>query len=238
MADPVALNPEQHTGLRMRDAIDSDRFGQQQVVPLVVHEFAQAGSDAPVVFVKSSASGQFQAVQLVGLAAGENLLLQDGQWRGFYTPGALRMDPLRLVRTAPDSDQLAVAVDPDSPLLDTVEGELLFESDGSPSAFLGERQRALGQYFEHGEVTRAMVARLAELDLLRLQELKIDLPGETVKVGGIYLVDEKKLAELADDVVLELHRNGFLQAVYAHLLSLQQVRRLVRLKTGDGPVAA
>lgn len=233
MADPVALNPEQHTGLRMRDEIDTARFGRQQVLPLVVHEFAQAGSDAPIVFVKSSATQQFQAVQLVGLAEEENLLLRDGQWLGDYTPGALRMDPLRLVRAGPDSDQLAIAVDPDSPLLDNREGELLFEADGTVSAFLASRQQSLSQYYEHGEVTRALVSRLAELGLLRLQELKVELPGETATVAGIYLVDEKQLNELPDETVLELHRRGFLQAVHAHLLSLQQVRRLVKLKTGQ-----
>jgi hypothetical protein len=235
MAEPVPLNPQQHSGLRLRDEVDVARFGQQQVLPLVVHEFTQAGSDCPVVFVKSSATQAFQAVQLVGFAPDENLMMRGGRWSGLYFPGALRLDPLRLVRVAPESDQMAVAVDPDSPLLSQTDGELLFEADGSPSAFLTSRQQALSQYFEHAEVTRALVARLAELELLSLRELTIDLRDEKTSIGGIYLVDEKKLRELPDEVILELHRRGFLQAIHAHLQSLLQVRRLARIKLDEDP---
>ena len=47
---------------------------------------------------------------------------------------------------------------------------------------------------------------------------------------GIYLVDEQKLRELADEVILELQKRGFLSAIYAHLMSQNQVRNLGRIK--------
>lgn len=231
MSTTVALNPQQHANLRIRDTIDAQRFGTQQVVPVVVQEFGKAGGDCPVVFVKNATAGRFQPVQLVGLAQNENLMLLDEEWLGLYIPGALRLDPLRLAATGRDSGELAVAVDTDSPLVGETEGEALFDEQGQPTAFLSARQQALAEYYEHGQATEAFVARLEELDLLRPQELSIDLRNEQARVGGIYLVDEGRLHELGDEVLLELVRRGYLQAIHSHLMSVQQVRRLARLRS-------
>ena len=165
-------------------------------------------------------------------------MVEDGRWLGTYIPGCLRLDPLRLAITAPGSEELAVAVDMDSPLVGETEGERLFDDSGEPSDFLKQRQQMLGRYYEHGQITTAFVGYLAEKELLRQQELNIDLPGEKATVGGIYLVDEAKLREQPDDVVMDLFKRGYLQAIHSHLMSLHQVKRLVRIKQAAGSKVA
>ena len=48
--------------------------------------------------------------------------------------------------------------------------------------------------------------------------------GETNRLTGFQGVDRKKLRELSDDSVLELHKSGGLDALHAHLLSMQNFR--------------
>lgn len=48
--------------------------------------------------------------------------------------------------------------------------------------------------------------------------------GETNRLTGFQGIDRKKLRELSDDSVLELHKSGGLDALHAHLLSMQNFR--------------
>jgi SapC len=231
MSQPVPITPSLHGNTRVRNEINFAEFSDQQVIPVTVHEFANAGADCPIVFVKNAESEQYQAVAMVGLATGESLLVEDDKtWGGTYLPGVLRMGPFRLARTNPEENQLAIALDMDSPLVGESEGELLFAEEGKPSVFLEERQKSIGQYFEHGQVTHAFVAKLVELGLLSQRELNLDLAGTKASINGLYLVDEQKLRELSDEVVLDLFNRGYLQAIYSHLMSLHQTKRLVRMK--------
>ena len=230
MTQVVPLNPTAHGKLRVKGQADVQASAGQQILPLVVHEFTQAGNDTPVVFVKDATNEQFQPVQLLGLAQGENLLVDGQRWLGGYIPFILRGAPFRLMKTSPDAEQVTVGIDEDSPLVSEEEGEALFNEDGSPSDYLQQRRDDLQRYVQQGQLTEAFVKRLMELDLLVPQELNLELAGQKSNITGIYLVSEQKLRELDDATTLDLNRRGFLVAIHAHLMSLGQTRRLARLK--------
>ena len=76
--------------------------------------------------------------------------------------------------------------------------------------------------------TRLVGRRLLELGVLRDMRFDATLPdGRKHSVDGFLTVDEKKVAELPDAVVLELHRNGMLGLVHLHWVSLGNMRRLL-----------
>ena len=233
MSQPVPLTPDLHSQTRVRPGINASRFEGQQILPLVVHEISQAGSECPVVFIKNPENNQFQTVALLGLAQGENLMIRNHEWQGSYLPGVLTGDPFRLMAAAVDSDQMSLGIDESSPQVGGVEGELLFDESGKPTAYLEQRRDALVRYFETTRVTQAFVARLVELELLVSKELTIDIGGKKSTMGGIYLVEEKKLRELEDKPLLDLHKRGFLSAIHAHLMSQNQIRNLARIKVAQ-----
>jgi hypothetical protein len=230
MSNPVPLTPTQHSQTRVRPGVDASRFEAQQVLPVVMHEIIQAGSECPIIFIKNPDKDQFQPVALLGLAKGENLMIKNQQWQGSYVPGILTNEPFRLMAVAPDSDEMAIGIDESSPLVGGVEGELLFDDKGEVTPYLERRRDAMNHYFEHGQLTHVFAAKLGELELLVAKELTVDVGGVKTSMGGIYLVDEEKLRKLSDESLLELQKRGFLGAIYAHLMSQNQVRNLGRIK--------
>lgn len=230
MAQPVPLNPALHSQLRVRIAPEFENSIGQQVLPITVFEFSRAGNDCPVVFVKNSETGQFQAVMLLGLSRDENLMYRDGQWQGTYVPEVLRMGPFKLIRPNAEADVGAVGLDLDSKLVGEGEGEPLFDAEGKPTEFLQEARKALETYYQQSHATHAFLSLLVQQDLLTQQTLTMDIEGEKVQIEGIYLVDDRKISELPDDVALDYYKRGFLQAAYAHLMSLRQASRLASMK--------
>jgi len=230
MAQPVHLDPAKHNHLKARRAPDLEASVGQQVMPVTVWEFSRAGNDCPVVFVKNADTGQFEAVMLLGLTQGENLMYQDGQWQGTYIPEALRMAPFRMLLDEANTEQGVLGLDLDSPLLSDTEGEPLFDDNGNATELVREAGQRLETYYQQRHATSAFLSLLVEKDLLSQQSLSMEFEGEKVQLDGIYLVKDQKVRDLPDDVALDFHRRGFLQAIYAHLMSLSQASRLARLK--------
>jgi hypothetical protein len=88
--------------------------------------------------------------------------------------------------------------------------------------------------------TERFCARLKEFGLLMEMNAKADLvDGSSFVVNGLKVIDERKLLQLADGQALEVLRSGELSWVYAHLLSLSNLNRLVdrlaELKKGVMP---
>ncbi|NJM44702.1 MAG: SapC family protein [Brachymonas sp.] len=85
--------------------------------------------------------------------------------------------------------------------------------------------------------------RLKDLGLLMEMNAKADLfDGTSFMVNGLMVVDERKLLQLTDAQALELYRSGELSWIYAHLVSLSNLNRLVDKladsKRATGTVAA
>ncbi len=83
--------------------------------------------------------------------------------------------------------------------------------------------------------TREVGRLLVEKDLLREMRFDAELPdGQKLKVDGFLSVDEKQLAQLGDADLLALHRNGVMGLVYAHLVSLGNLRKMVQWRIDAG----
>ncbi len=230
MANNVPLDPAQHGNLRARLRPDFAKAEGQQVLPVTVFEFSRAGADCPIVFVKNADTGQFQAVVLLGLTQGENLLLSKGEWLGTYLPEVLRVGPFRLLMPEGGAEAGNLGIELDSPMVSETEGEALFDASGEPTEFLVNCGKMVEDYYKQSQITAGFLSLLVERDLLTMQSLKMDIEGVKVQIDGIYLVDEQKVRELPDEVVVDYHKRGFLQAIHAHQMSLRQTARLAKMK--------
>jgi hypothetical protein len=212
------LSAQRHGRLRVRDA--GYTFARAvTAVPLAAEEFVAAARTLPVVF---AAQPPHLPVAVTGLAAGQSLYVgTDGRWRaGAYVPAYLRRVPFFLVRAAPSSDQLVLCIDPRAPQVSEKEGEALFDGEGQPTAAL---DRALGfcrAVEEAGLRTRAMAEGLAAAGLLRPGVVQMQDQSRPLRIDGFFAVDREALMALPAAALQEMRDRGWLEAIYAHLLSI------------------
>lgn len=232
------LQKEKHSQTKINTASPFTFAQEQHILPVVVQEFVRVGAEMPIVFIKDSASERFDVVAMLGLQTGENLMVAGGKWQGFYVPKVLWNHPLVLADDPSKEGQLLVALVESSPMVNTETGHPLFNEDGSESDFLQARIETMREFFQQSQTTRAFTKVLADLDLLVSQTLTIKLEGKPREITGIYIVDEKKLSSLSDEQLLDLNKRGMMPAIYAHLMSLQQVQRLGERVNKAATVAA
>lgn len=229
--EPVA--PQRHGSLRLR-ASGFAFAAEASAIPLAAEEFVAAARTLPIVF---AAQAPHMPVAVTGLAAGHSLYVgPDGQWRpGAYLPAYLRRVPFFLVRAAPQSDQLVLCLDPDAPLLSESEGEPLFDAEGKGTAVIERAVQFCRAMEEAGLRTRAMAQGLAELGLLKPAQVEVPHHGRTVRIDGFFAVDRAALMALPAERLAELRDRGWLEAVYAHLLSIGGLSALAQ---EAGPASA
>lgn len=220
------LQKEKHAQTKINISSPFGFAQDQHILPVVVQEFVRIGAEMPIVFIKDPATERFDVVAMLGLQTGENLMVADGKWQGFYVPKVLWNHPLILADDPSKDGQLLVALVESSPMVNTETGHALFDETGAESDFLKSRVDSMKEFYMQSQTTRAFNKALADLDLLVPQTLTIKLEGKPREITGIYIVDEKKLSSLSDEQLLDLNKRGMMPAIYAHLMSLQQVQRL------------
>ncbi|MCK8043604.1 SapC family protein [Shewanella sp. 1CM18E] len=234
MANIVPLNFEHHLQMRINDSKDFSRFSDQHLIPVVFHEFHHLASEFPLVFVKNTETGQFIPVAMMGIKPDLNLYCQTPNWPASVYPKGFNNAPLSLVKTDNDGANVLVCVDTDSPLISSVEnqGNRLFNDNKEQSDFLKKRTEALLDIAALNEQTTNVCQLLASKSLFTAKQLTVKLLNskQPININGVYVIDEQALNQLSDEDFLSLKANGLLPLIYAHLVSLQQISRLIELQ--------
>ncbi|WP_082536260.1 MULTISPECIES: SapC family protein [unclassified Roseateles] len=229
----LPLDREVHKNLKLdTDKAVVSRVADQNSVFLAAVEFADACKEYPIVFVRAGSAGEdnkpaVAPLAVLGLRAGSNLFVDGDKWTGSYVPAYVRRYPFAMARLDGSETNLAVCYDHKWPAFNDTTGEALFK-DGQPTEFLLNAKAFLENFEQEAERTRLICNLLVEMDLLQDMRFEATLPnGEKFDVEGFLALDEKKYAELADDKVLQLHRNGLIALIEMHRLSLTNMNRLV-----------
>ena len=231
-ADAKPLDRVQHRTLRLDfNAVRHDRTAGLNSLFVAAVEFGDVCREYPIVFIDAGAGEggktEVAPVAVLGLASGENMMLQQGGgWAARYVPALLRGYPFGVARV--NKDNFVVVFDAKEGGLSEKEGELLFDGAGQPTAALDARRNFVEAFEREAQRTRAACQRLAELDLLRPMRFDATLPdGTTVSVEGFRTVDATRMGALTDAQIVELHKNGLLGLIHAHQISLPLMRVLV-----------
>lgn len=225
----VPLNRERHKSLRLKGAKGDCSFSARSTfVPLAGTEFVHAARNYPILF--SGAGEQTTCVALLGLTENQNLFVEkDKRWAGgHYLPAFIRHYPFVLAHgNDRDKDPMTVCFDSAYKGLNEKNGEPLFTEEGEDSDLLKNTINFLQLFQQEMQRTRAFVAKLHELELLRQRDLQVRSEDKgSYLVKDFQIIDEERLAGLSDEQYLELRKEGYLPWIYAHLVSLGNTANL------------
>ena len=226
MAKPVLLNNITHQHLRVRTGPGAEFGDNQMAAPIVAAEFRQAQAHYPIVFRPTAGDG-FEALALFGLAAGDNLFLNNDGWDADYVPLAVRRQPFLI---GVSGQELTVHVDEDNARLrcGPDEGEAVFLEEGSPTPYLEQVNSMLFALHEGMLEMTGLIAALREHALLEAFVFEIELAdGSERRLEGLYTINEEALAALDAAAVGHLHRAGYLLPIYMVVASLSNFRALI-----------
>ncbi|MBF0147368.1 MAG: SapC family protein [Magnetococcales bacterium] len=228
---PIPLNKKVFSAIGIKTWMDGLSFaaGTHQV-PALGPEFAEGCLHYPIVFARDS-TGVVVPLFLLGYREGENLYLdKNGKWLAPYVPAYVRCYPFILAEGNEGTNETQVWVDQEGFVQDE-DGERLFDESDENSPYLDKVLNLLRDSMTAQKLSLAFGAKLQELGLLVEQVANITLnDGSQYTVQGLLMVDEAKLNQLEDAVILELFHSGHLGWIHCHLLSQANLQGLLGLQ--------
>ncbi|MCF6193631.1 MAG: SapC family protein [Kangiellaceae bacterium] len=226
----VAVNKNAHKDIKVTEDKSFAHVKSSHIASLVVHEFARASQDYPIIFVKDSETEEYRAVAVFGLKPGENLFYDENGWKANYKPESIQAYPFMLAPDPEIKDRQILVMDEESSRINTEEGEALFDKDGEQTEFVTKFGTFLSDHIVKQKGTKEFIKVLLEYKLIIHQTLEISsVDKKKTNIDGMYVVSEEALNKLSDKDYLDLRKRGFLPPIYASLLSLSRIGDLVRM---------
>ncbi|MBC7377224.1 MAG: SapC family protein [Burkholderiaceae bacterium] len=230
----VPVNRERHARSKIREITGFGFASNFHIAYLTMHEFARASAVYPIVFVEDKEKDAFRPVTLLGLDAGENLFVgEGGKWEASYIPAIIRRYPFALANTGTEG-QFTICIDEGSDLVSlddkNGEGSPLFDEKGEPTQVIENVKRYLSELQQMDQITLEFAKTMAELNMFTPLQMRVRDGDREKNIAGCWVVNEERLNNLSNDKFLELRAKRYLPAIYAQLMSLAQIERLMQLK--------
>ncbi|PIV74055.1 MAG: SapC family protein, partial [Rhodocyclales bacterium CG17_big_fil_post_rev_8_21_14_2_50_68_7] len=224
---PVAIDRGRHQDLRIARLARFDFSAGAQSVPVTASEFKEAHKEFPLVFLRPG-EGRIVPAVLLGLRAAENLFVgARGEWLARYLPAFIRRYPFIFAEGA--GGRLALCFDEAWEGVGAADGERLFEN-GAETPYLKGMLDFMSAYQGEFLATERFCRQLDELGLFTPMSAAAELKtGQKFVVQNVLVVDEAKFKALDAAVASRMFQSGELGLVYAHLMSLSNLGRLIDL---------
>jgi len=224
----VVLNSDVHRNLKFDTSKVNFSFARDTTAVLIAGvEFAEAGHEYPIVFVRGQ-DKQMHPAALLGVREAENLYVDaQGVWDARYIPAFVRRYPF-VMADGGEHGELVVCIDEGCEALNCEHGEILINASGKLEPRMNEVLQFLQNFQQEFARTELITRQLEELGLFVQQGARFDTStGETFQLNDFYLIDEAKFSQIPDGQLPGLFRSGALGLVYMHLASLGNLRKLL-----------
>jgi len=220
---PVSF--ERHGQKQLMPLSSWECVADQQMAALIPTEFVMAARFYPIVFVREQE--KVGAFALLGFQPGKNLMLDARrQWVANYIPAVFRRIPFSVAPLKDRKEEYVLCVDEASGQIVDKGGIPLFDKDGKRSEFLEKTLKFTMDCFRQHRAGEVFCSLLNELELLSPLQINMKEGEKNVRLEGLLRIDEKKMNALPDEDFLRLRKAGVFALIYAHLLSLVNMRTL------------
>lgn len=229
----VPLSLERHRNWSLEARKNYKYADQSNSVPITAAEFPAAAQDFAIVFTGSG--DQVYPAVVLGLKPDENLFTDaEGKWSANYIPAFVRRYPFVFSKSSDDSKFILCIDEAYEGWNQASNGQPLFASNDEQSEFLGRMMRFVTEYQRLSDLTQAFCQQLQDLKLLEPMKARFKLPsGENAELQGFMAIDREKLQALSGEQLVELSKRNALELIYAHLLSLRNLRVMLARVKGE-----
>lgn len=226
----IPLDSKAHAGTKFKTNFGYGFARKQHLALVCLPELPKVAVNYPILFIKKPGTEKFSPVALLGVEPNENLYVDaQGAWaQGAYIPSAYRRYPFVLVKT--EAQGMTVWMDDTPDLISEEDGQELFSADGKETEFLLKNKEFLSELLKADIMTDEFCEKLVELDLLVAGSLDIRIGTDSKQFSGCFVVDENRLNALPPDAFQGLRDRGFVGSIYAHLLSINLIEKVVARK--------
>ncbi len=229
MSQYEILDKDKHRQVRIKTGYSAALGDAVMYVMTYPMEFRDLQSCFPILFTKDPNTGGFFATAVMGLEPEQNLFLKDDGWDASYVPAMLKRQPFLIATGGEGDEQVPVAsLDVEHPRVSQEDGELLFDSDGTPTEFLNQKIALLDKLHRGLQHGRGFIDTLLQHELL--EEITFDFAfqdGSKRSVQGFYTIAEERLYQLPGDALESLNKAGYLQPVFMAVASLSRMRDII-----------
>lgn len=226
----VPVNRDRHASTKIREITSFGFASKFHIAYVTMHEFVRAAAVYPIVFLEDQEKDGFRPVALLGLDTGENLFVgETGKWEATYVPAIIRRYPFALANTDQEG-QFTICIDEGSELVSDIEGAAMFDHNGQPTQVIENVKRYLSELQQMDALTHEFTKFLAENNMFTPLNMRVRDNDRVKNIAGCYVINEERLNHLSDDRFLELRKKRYLPPIYAQLISLAQIERLMTLK--------
>lgn len=235
MPNHQQLDNVRHKDLRIL-AHHQPSFGENASYGHVyLSEFRYVQGEYPILFRKNAETAQFEAIALFGLAAEENLFMEENGWNACYVPLTVQRRPF-LIGFQHDNQaepKPVVHVDMDSPRISKsdTEGEAVFLPQGGQSPYFQHINSVLSRIHMGHIENKIFIDTLLQHDLIESVAIKMELhDGSKLEFNNLYTINEEKLNGLPAETLHDLHKQGYVNLIYMVIASMATLSRLIDLK--------
>lgn len=232
-ATPISV--QRHGAWSVRTGKDFRFAAHINSAPLLLSEFAAAAQVLPVVFAGSGEN--IIPIAVMGVRNDQNVFVDDtGEWTPAYQPAFLRQYPFVLGQTT-QPGSFALCIDETFEGCNTEgQGERLFDTTGARTAYLERMIAFAREYQQQFRKAQLLGAKLSELGLLEPMRATFRTPAGQEQLLGFQVVRREKLQALPADELARMNASGVLEAIYLHLFSLANFRKISKALAESAPV--
>ena len=219
---PAILDAIRFGKKKLASATDFSFAREENSVPVTVVEFPIAQRHFPIVFTQEQTP-----LPMVVLGAKHRLnefVDSKGRWRlHTYVPAYIRRYPFMFLENnlAGGDVQYVLCIDEESPLVSERRGEPLYDEKGAPTPVIRRATEMCAAFQGHYNLTVEFGRALKDHDLIVPNEAGARIaPAGSMPLRGFSTIDETRFKNLDGDTLADRNKRGWLQLVYAHLLSL------------------
>ena len=198
-------------------------------------EYIRLQSHYPIFFTHNKENDFYQSVAMLGFEENENLFLDS---KGLVTvlPLSIQRIPFYIgKRTKIEGgipiDEKNLTIDIDHPSVNKDSGNRIFLEHGGNSDYLNHISRVLATIDEGVNELNEFSTLLSSLQLFEPLNLSVDISKDNnFTLKGLWTINETKLKNLDDKLIIDLHSKGYLQHIYMIAASIGNMNNLIHLK--------